>query len=309
MRLGYSGRHWRFWRKDIKLQKFFSLKEFQEASIEKIQQIAIDNLLVLEKIIEFNIANDISVYEIAYDVIPYIHYLSPEEYPQIDCVRHICGRIASLVLSSNMRLSISPTLWQTLCGCNENSIQKAFDVLKGAAWILDSLGMPQSHFSPIIVSLNTNRSNLVDSYSNFKNNFKKLPSNVSTRLAIRNDKKNTRQRPFDLTYTLQTYVKIPVVLDTLFHELNPDVQSSAEALEAIEITWAPYDLLFYYSESKPSVEFINKKLKNIPNAATRSYLVYRLPEFKSKEYDCLVMAEGHEKACIHWRNKHWRKND
>jgi hypothetical protein len=95
-------------------------------------------------------------------------------------------------------------------------------------------------------------------------------------------------------------------MDTLYHLENPDGSTTEEALEAACGTWGNYVPVFYYSERKIGVEWINENLKNKIKNNTRSFLVYNEPPLYLEQVDCIIKARGHEKAAIHVRNKHWR---
>lgn len=305
MRIGYPIRNFRYWRRDIKLQILKSRTEFESATLEELGAIALHNLDVLKQILEFNRDNDLPVYEVSYDLFPWIHMVSPAEYPQIDCVASKCTEIRRLIQANEMRVCVTPTLWQSVCGKQEESLTKAKKILEGAALMLDTLGMPKSYEAPIIISLTTNRKVAREKYQRFTDFHVALPHSVKSRLVVRNDQKFTRFKSFDLTEDLQEFLEIPVVIDTLFHELNPDGSSIEEALECAFKTWGTITPLFYYSEMKTKVEWTNPK-KDIKNSE-RSYLVYSEPPFSEKSVDCLIRAFGHEKAAIHMRNKYWRK--
>lgn len=306
MRIGYPIRNFRYWRRDIKLQILKSRDEYDSASLEDIGSIALNNLGVLKQILEFNRDNDLPVYEVSYDLFPWVHMVSPQEYPQFDSICLLCGEIQELIQANDMRLCITPTLWQTVTGKNEESLSKAKAILAGAAETLDLLGLPQSHHAPIIISLTTNRKVAREKYQRFADFHATLPPKIKSRLVVRNDQKFTRFKAYDLTEELQEFIQIPVVIDTLFHELNPDGSTIEEALEEAFKTWGEITPLYYYSEMKTKVEWTNPK-KDIKNSE-RSYLVYSEPPFSEKSVDCIIRAFGHEKAAIHMRNKHWRKN-
>jgi UV DNA damage repair endonuclease len=230
----------------------------------------------------------------------------PQGYPQYAKVLETCDEIANLIRENDMRICITPTLWQTLCGTNEESVSKGIEVLKGSAMILDLLGLPQSFQAPIIISLTTNRKGAKEKYRRFANIHAKLPPNVKSRLVVRNDQKFTRFMVSDLAEDLQETLEIPVVVDTLFHQLNSDTSTIEEALQSAFKTWGEITPLYYYSEMKNKVEWFDPK-KPVENFE-RSYLVYGEPPFAENFVDCIIRAFGHEKAAIHMRNKHWRKN-
>ena len=309
MRLGYSGKHFRYWRKGICLQTVPSKDQFLNLSESQIASIAVHNLTVLQKILEFNVENDLLVYEIAPDVLPWYHTNTHIEYAQIDCVASQLQDIGAYIEAHGIRVSMMPPLWNSILSTKESSMVGAITAIERTSQLFDMIGLPASSQAPIGISLHTNVKSLQEKYNSLRDRINTLTLNAKSRLAIRNDGKETRHSVYHLTEDLQNIVQIPVLVDTLLHSLHPAGLTSAEAIAAASKTWGAETPLVHYSEPKLKFEWVNKKNKHQPSNSTRSYLVYEKPNIFDGHIDLIIKAEGHEKAAIHMRNKHWRRND
>jgi UV DNA damage repair endonuclease len=307
MRIGYSGRHYRFWRRDIKLIQPASRAEHDKLSKRELGDIALHNLDVLYQILLFNRDNDLPVYALSHNLVPWSHVTPMDLYPQYDQIVGVCASIGEFIWESNQRITVHPNIFPSPATNKESSEDAVRSQLQAQAHLLDLLGLSHSHYTPISISLNTNRKNTEEKFRNFSQWANRLPDNIRKRLVVCNDQKFTRMRVYELL-ELQNHIEIPILFNNLYHELNSDGQSVEEALEACIETWGDTRPLFYYSESKPSVEWINKSRKMKQDQSTKSYLVYNEPPLSDREIDCIINAEGCEKAPIHLRNKYWRWN-
>lgn len=308
MRIGYSVRNNQLKNNIRSYRQIKSRSEYEQTTNEELSAVFLHNLRVFRKILEFNKEFDLPVYEVSSELIPFPSDPKShvKNFKKNECILESVKEIRNFIVDNNVRIVVTPIIWNSIISPKQSSREKAAASLQAAADLLDLFALPQDYNAPIVITLNTNRKDIDEKSKKFADIVATLPSNVRDRLVIRNDQKSTRWRIHDLTDHLQNWIHIPVIMDTLFHLENPDGSTIEEALEAACGTWGNYVPVYYYSERKIGAEWINDKLKNKIKNNTRSFLVYSEPPLYLEAVDCIIKARGHEKAAIHARNKHWR---
>lgn len=188
------------------------IKNFNE---ENLLGIIEHNLKSLNNIIDYNIENNIKLFRISSDLIPFgsspvnkIHWW--------EVFSSQLSLIGSKIRDSNMRVSMHPGQYTVLNSPNEDVVLRAIEDLNYHNKILDSLGVGRE--SKIILHIGGVYNNKEKAIKNFISNFQLLAQGVKERLVIENDDKS-----YNIGEVLEIgrTLNIPVVFDNLHNQVLP----------------------------------------------------------------------------------------
>ena len=111
----------------------------RNATPEKLTEVTAHNLAALEKMIDYNIANDIRLYRISSDLIPFgSSPVNALDWPEIH--KEAFERIGAKIRKSGMRVSLHPGQYTVLNSPTEDVVERAIADLIYHDKILTALG-------------------------------------------------------------------------------------------------------------------------------------------------------------------------
>lgn len=195
------------------------------------------NIEVLDRVIDYNIKNEIKLFRISSDIIPFgSHAINTLEWWEIfsDELKQI-GRKAK---SNGIRLSMHPGQYTVLNSPDDMVVSRAIDDLKYHNRFLDAICVDEEN--KIILHIGGIYGDKQASIKRFVQQYRNLEKGIKNRLVIEND---------DSRYTISDVLsigineKIPVVFDNLHHRVNPPDKARSEAEWILDAgkTWQKKD--------------------------------------------------------------------
>ncbi len=221
----------------------------KNATDENLLAIIQANLAALDRIIEYNIKNEIKLFRISSDLIPF----GSSEINQLEWWNlfteqfHLIGK---KIVESGMRVSMHPGQYTVINSPKDEVVNRAVEDLFYHARVLDALGVDSTH--KIILHIGGVYGDKTTAIARFIENYKMLPEEVKERLVIENDDKS-----YHIADVLQigTTLKIPVVYDTLHNQVNPYDREKTDCdwIELCRKTWTKKDgrPKIHYSRQHP----------------------------------------------------------
>lgn len=199
-------------REDTKMSRCL----LKNATEDRLRSITQANLAALSNIIDYNIENNIMLYRISSDIIPFAtHQVNNIEW--WEDYYDILNAIGVKIKNSGMRVSVHPGQYTVINSPDGDVVKRAIEELKYHNRLLECMGLDNTHKLILHVGGVYGDKNLA--MDRFQNNFYKLPQEVKERLVIENDERNYNiGEVLGLSYN----TGIPVVLDTLHHSINAD---------------------------------------------------------------------------------------
>ncbi len=270
----------------------FRTCRMKDASNKNLREIISHNLASLDRIIDYNIKNDISLFRISSDIIPFGS--SPvNELAWWDIFADELKSIGDKAKEFGMRLSMHPGQYTVLNSLDEDVVARAVDDLAYHARFLDALGLDST--SKMILHIGGVYGNKEAALSRFKNNYLKLDEAIKARLVIENDDKSYNiAEVLELGYELD----IPVVYDNLHNEIlgfDPSKSDSYWIKKAKE-TWKSKDgkQKIHYSQQalgkrtgSHSDTIDLKKFKNFVDNLDLDYEIDIMLEVKDKNLSAI----------------------
>ena len=209
----------------------------RNATPEKLTEVTAHNLEALEKMVDYNIANDIRLYRISSDLIPFGS--SPvNALDWLEIHKEAFERIGAKIRKSGMRVSQHPGQYTVLNSPTEDVVERAVEDLIYHDKILTALGTDTTN--KIVLHVGGIYADKAAARNRFAANFQRLPESVQNRLIIENDE---RLYNIEEVLGLAHRFQIPAVYDNLHHAINPPPSGGTDQYWIAEAykTWKEAD--------------------------------------------------------------------
>ncbi len=263
----------------------------KNATEDNIRAITRSNLSALETMVEYNIRNDIKLFRISSDIIPFGSHPINEVHWWAE-FKEMFTRIGEKISAAEMRVSMHPGQYTVLNATEPRIVQNAIEDLKYHGAFLKALGVDQKN--KIVLHIGGVYGDKAKSTKVFIKNYLLLPQSIRNRLVIENDDKN---------YTIQDVLEIsketniPVIFDNLHHQLNPPMEklSDGKWMAACSSTWKGYD-------GKQKIHYSQQKVGASSGAHSDTVLIQQFLDFYrnlgNKEIDIMLEVKDKNLSAI-----------
>lgn len=253
--------------------------------LNKLDKVIISNLENLEKILQYNIKNQIHFYRLSSKLIP-LATKKEVEFDYIKKYKDIYQRLGKIIYDNHIRIDFHPDQFCVLNSIHEETVENSIEILKYHYQILDALNIKDK---VLILHIGSNVFGKEKSLHRFIKNFRNLPKYLQEVIAIENDDKIFTIE--DCIY-LNKVLGIPIVLDYHHFMCNHIDNHIENYLDAIFSSW---------KGKTPKVHFSSPK--NLTKKEIRSHHDYiNLDDFisfiqiiKDYHYDIDIMIEAKKK--------------
>lgn len=216
---------------DITSSKTITYTEFKKNNdFNKLNNIIIENLTNLEKIIDYNIKNNIHFYRLTSKLIP-LATINEINFDYITPYQEYYQRIANKIKQYHIRIDTHPDQFCVLNSTKKEIVESSINILKYHYNILNALNIDNKI---IILHIGSSVLGKDNSIKRFINNFNKLPKYLQECIALENDDKIYN---IEDCLNLCQKLNIPMVLDYHHHICNNDNLDINEYLKPIFNTW------------------------------------------------------------------------
>lgn len=201
----------------------------KEKDDKKLDNIIISNFFDLEKILTYNVRNNIHFYRISSNIIP----LATKKEVQFDYTEKYKDhykRIGEFINKNNLRVDFHPSEYCVLNSVNKEVVENSIEILNYHYNLLESFNIKNK---VLILHIGSNAFGKEKSLTRFINNFKKLPKYLQESIVVENDDKIFTIE--DCLY-LNKVLGIPVCLDYHHHQCNPSNISYEKIINSWNIT-------------------------------------------------------------------------
>ncbi|WKY44815.1 UV DNA damage repair endonuclease UvsE [Eubacteriaceae bacterium ES2] len=209
----------------------------KNAKEKRLKELIEHNLFALDKMIEYNIANQIELFRLCPDVIPYA--ASPvNSLKWWEIFAEPMKQLGQKIVKENLRLSIHPGPNAILNAKDKKIREAAIWELTSHCRFLDALGVDASH--KLVVPMGGIFRNKKKAILRFKEVYQDLDERLKNRLVIENDAKCYN---IEEVLALGQEMGIPVVFDWLSHRLNPAAQEKSDQdwISQLKVRWQAQD--------------------------------------------------------------------
>ena len=235
IRLGYVAISMRLGRK-VTSSSHVTFKNYtklstKEERFNKLKSVALSNLNDLERILLYNVENNIHFYRITSALIPLVTHPEVGYWGHREIFKKNFEYIGNIIRKNNMRVDTHPDEFNVINSTNPRVVTNTkINLICQTEWFED-LNYKEGK---MVIHVGGAAGGKKEGINRFINNFNEYPYEIQSRLMIEND---------DKTYTAEEVLRlckklgIPMVLDVHHHNCNNDGENLQYILEDIFNTW------------------------------------------------------------------------
>ena len=168
-------------------------RTFLKEGIQRASELALQNVLDLEKILKWNEQRDIRFYRMSSDIFPWASEYEYDDLPDISTIRRVLARIGEYTVSNGHRLTFHPGPFCCLASPKQSVVEKTYKELNNHSRIFDMMGFFPSHYNKINIHVGGTYGDKEATAKRFIENFHKpggLDENTKKRFTLENDDKH-----------------------------------------------------------------------------------------------------------------------
>lgn len=218
----------------------------KNGNLDKLDKVIISNLEILEKIINYNIKNNIHFYRMSSKIIP----LATKEdvsFDYIDKYKDYYNRIGNKIRNSCMRVDFHPDQFAVLNSTKKEVVENTIKILDYHYNLLSALNIKDK---VLVLHIGGNTFGKDNSIRRFINNIYKLPNHLKECITIENDDKVFNVND---VIKISKELSIPIVLDYHHHNCN----KSDFEMEDILDSWEDRIPKMHFSSPKNKKDYRN----------------------------------------------------
>lgn len=266
--------------------KTFRLKSYSE---ERIINTVENNLDCLEKMLEFNIKNNIFFFRITSDLVPFASHPVCTFYWQ----KHFKDdffEIGKIIKKHNIRISMHPDQFIVLNSNRNEVVKRSIKELIYHAEVLDLMKLDKT--SKIQLHIGGAYGDKEKAIQSFIDNYTKLDNKIKKRLVIEND-----DRIYSLKdcLFLSSKTSIPILFDVFHHQILNNNEKTIDGIKEISKTWDRKDgipMIDYSSQEKDM-----KKGKHAETIDTKDFKNF-IDQTKQYNFDIMLEIKDKERSAL-----------
>ena len=275
-------------------------RTFTERGLPYASELALLNLKDLNKILVWNLENNIHFYRISSDIIPWASEYDITDLTHFEEIAYEAEKAGNFARQHNMRLTSHPGPFNKLASPKERVFELTRKDLTVHGDLFDLIGLERSPYAKLNIHVGAAYGDKPFALDNFCRNFERLPESVKTRLTVENDDKKSLYSTQELYDGIYKRIGIPIVFDYHHHRLHDGGLTEQEALEVAISTWPDgITPVVHYAESRCD-EYQNYKIK--PQAHS-DRIIHEFNDYGHK-LDVMIEAKHKEVALLEYRKLH-----
>ena len=225
-------------------------RTFKDRGIKYASELALLNVRDLVEIIKWNYKNNIKVYRMSSDIIPWMSEYELKDLPDYKKISIILSGAGQLAKKYGQRIGYHPGHFNVLASLNSGVVAKTVKELNQHGEVMDLMGLPRTPYAAINIHVNTTQGGKQAAATRFCANFQLLDDSVKSRLVIENDDKENQYTTEDLHKLIYSNIGTPITFDFHHHWCHPGSLTQPEALELASTTWGDVKQLTHFSSCK-----------------------------------------------------------
>lgn len=252
--------------------------EGRDEAIQQLSDRILHNVVVTQHILHHCHDSDIRHYRLSSALFPLVTdqtlKIDLQELPNIEQIKSELRQIGIVAKTLCISIGSHPDQFNVLASQNESAVKRTIIELNFQASVLDMIGLPQDHTSPMNIHVNASpvpimgvemmitqeqihRLRIKQLAERFYANLQECNEGVRNRLTIENEDKgffNVDNCILFSEYISEKYqYNLPICFDNLHHICNPSEETNIQfQAERCAYTWAEEcSPVFHWSEGKP----------------------------------------------------------
>ena len=252
--------------------------------INKLKEITSSNISALEKILRYNIENDIHFYRITSNLIP----LATHPDVMWDYRKYFdkdFKYIGKIIKNSNMRVDAHPDQFNVINSDRESVVENTIKTLDMQVDLFEAMDNEEGK---LVIHIGGAKGGKEVAINRFIENLVKVPSRIKERLILENDDKIFSAK--DVLY-ISKITKLPMVLDVHHHNCKNEGECVSEFIKPVFDTWNKEKLVPKIHFSTPR-EFVNdRKHSDYIDAKEFLNFIKLAKDYSNRDFDVMIEAK------------------
>lgn len=252
--------------------------------INKLKEITSSNISALEKILRYNIENDIHFYRITSNLIP----LATHPDVMWDYRKYFdkdFKYIGKIIKNSNMRVDAHPDQFNVINSDRESVVENTIKTLDMQVDLFEAMDNEEGK---LVIHIGGAKGGKEVAINRFIENLEKVPSRIKERLILENDDKTFSVK--DVLY-ISKVTNLPMVLDVHHHNCKNEGENISEFIGDVFDTWNQENIVPKIHFSTPR-EFINdRKHADYIDAKDFFDFIMLAKDYSNRDFDVMIEAK------------------
>jgi UV DNA damage endonuclease len=261
-----------------------------ESRVNRLKEVTLLNLTNLQKILEYNVQNNIHFYRITSSLYPLGTHPEVLDWSHRQYTKPVLFKIGQYVKRHNLRVDTHIDQFCVLNSINENVVESTTRELWQHVNMWEDMGYPEGR---MVLHIGGATHGKQEGIIRFINNFNKLPSGLSSKLILENDDKTFNAE--DVLYICET-VKVPMVFDMHHYTINRCEKSVDQLLPQIFKTWDGTGLRPKLHYSTPKSHPMDRNHSEYINGSELLDFINLTKDCINQDYDIMLESKGKDLA-------------
>jgi len=264
---------------------FTNYKKLGNRANEKLDSVIKSNFDSLEKILKYNIRNDITFFRMTSELIPLVSH-PLVKYDFINQYKPYYKKIGDIIKENNLRVDIHPSAYTVLNSVNEEVVTSTINILEFYQKMYKVMDIK----SKIVLHVGSKVGGKRLGMKRFIDNFNKLDEDLQKLIVVENDDKSYNIRN---VLSLCEKLNIPMVLDYHHFKVNKNNEKIENYIERIFKTWKDEVPKIHFSSPKDKK---NKRSHNdYINVDDFIDFIEKI-KFTKRDFDVMIEAKKKDEA-------------
>lgn len=264
---------------------YTNYKKLGKKGSEKLDLVIKNNFESLEKILKYNIKNDIIFFRMTSELIPLVNhpYVS---YDFLNQYKNYYKKIGSIIKENNLRVDIHPSAYTVLNSVNEEVVTSTNNILEFYQKMYKYMDIN----SKIVLHVGSKVGGKKEGTKRFIKSFNMLNKDLQNLIILENDDKSYNIRN---VLNICEKLEIPMVLDYHHFKVNKNNEKIEDYIERIFNTWKNDIPKIHFSSPKDKK---NKRSHNdYINVDDFIDFIERI-KFTKRDFDVMIEAKKKDEA-------------
>ena len=264
---------------------YTSYKKLGNKANSRLDSVIKNNFESLEKILKYNIKNDIIFFRMTSELLPLVSHPNVN-YDFINQYKDYYKKIGNIIKENNLRVDLHPSAYTVLNSVNDTVVASTINILQFYQKMYKCMNID----SKIVLHVGSKIGGKKAGITRFINNFNKLDNDLKKMIVVENDDKSFNIRN---VLSLCEKIKIPMVLDYHHFKVNKNNEKIEDYIERIFNTWEDDIPKIHFSTPKDKK---NKRSHNDYIDVDDFIDFLKKIKFTNRDFDVMIEAKQKDDA-------------
>lgn len=260
-----------------------------EQKLNKLKKVTLSNLEDLQKILKYNIDNNIHFYRVTSKLIPLATHPEVIDWDYNHYFNNDFKKIGEIVKDSKMRIDTHPDQFNVINSINPDVVQ---NTIRNLLYHVEFFNNISYDIGKMVIHIGSGQGGKDNSIKRFIDNFRTFPKEITNKLILENDDKLFTAKD---VLTICQELKVPMVLDIHHHKCNNNEENIFSLMEEILDTWNDEVLLPKLHISSPRNKAFDRTHSDYINVNDFITFIEGCKEF-NRDMDIMIEAKKKDLA-------------